>query len=111
MLTLLGGTLILSGCSVTPVPEGRKTIAYSENAETGGIEGFLDNGSVHVDGDARTRYNSYVQKYGKNLLPPISSDYGVEALGDGTYSLTDEAFEKWVEMIQMDHRERINNAK
>ncbi len=110
---LLGGIALLlnTGCGTTPVPHERETTEYSGNDETAGILGFLGDGSLEISDSALASYNSYIGRQGRNLLPPIESNYGITPLESGSYSMSKEAFQKWKKMELLEERERINKAK
>lgn len=110
--TLLVATcLSVTGCSVTPKVHDRETIAYEGNSETAGILAFNDDGSLKITEEARSRYNSYIARFGRDSVTPLTKDFGITKLPDGNYSLTLEGAECWAALKRIEKRQRIDNSK
>lgn len=92
-------SLVLVGCTVVPKQPVDKTISFDGNEQNGGIVGVTPDKFVIVTSNYRNRYNSLIEKYGNDIIPPISKDFGLAGpTSTNTYLMTREA---WVHMGMM----------
>lgn len=103
-------SLCLCSCKVTPTTNDRETIAYSGNDQTAGILGFNEDGSLRINESARVRYNSYIERFGRDTVPATSKDFGIKEREDGNYDLTLEGAERWKKMKIIEDRKRIDDS-
>lgn len=102
--------LSLSACSVTPVTHDRQTIAYDGNDQTAGILGFNEVGGLTISPGGRERYDSLIERFGRDTQPETKKDFGITPREDGNYDLTAEGAERWKKMKIIEDRQRINDS-
>lgn len=111
MLIIVG---LSGGCTgtVAPKPIAVATTAWSGNQQNAGVLAFQPDGALLINADARVRYNALIamQPEFKKLnlvlpLPaPIPVDFGVTALTNGNFEMTDQAFHDFATLNRWFHQ-------
>lgn len=91
--------LTLAGCGSPIVPHQVQSnvASFDGNEQNSGFLGWVD-GMGKITRRARDRYNGLIVVYGRDFNPPLGADYGVSDNHDGTYLITKEALNKFLEM-------------
>ena len=85
VILLFCGLIVFSGCVGTVVPTQVVSNGASfdnQGNRTSGFYGFYTNESTKVvygviAPEAKDRYNTLIESYGKKVVPPIEKDFGI----------------------------------
>lgn len=102
--------ILNAGCTTTlhPVNVTPRTASFDGTNQNSGVISFDKTNHFGIVTDNwRARYDVLIGDYSKKFTPPISADYGLTSLSNGTWSATAEAF---VDMGKMELWRR-NNVK
>lgn len=97
-LALLFLAFLPAACTSTIVPHEveSKTASFDGNVQNSGFLGFDVEGSARITANARGRYNSLIEIYGRDAK--LVKDQGLSPNSDGSWSITKECLVKFLEM-------------
>ncbi len=106
ILLIVFCSLLLTGCfaTITPKPIVSKTASFSGTNSNSGIlytetfEGKVI--YVVIDKNQVNVYNSLINKYSKEFLPPLNQNEGIINLGNDKYKIDSEHFAQFALMIK-----------
>lgn len=78
-------SIFIIGCTVTPKIVNDNTPSFDGEVQNGGFIGFDSRGYGIITPNARARYNSLIEVYGKKFAPPLVYDVGLTATSTNTY--------------------------
>jgi hypothetical protein len=105
-ILLLFSILLLAGCSTSAVIEQNVPGSPLPHSTVGFLHYlFAPDGKTHIGAvftsEGHDTYNYELGKFGQDLKPPRSKDFGV-TLNNGEYDLTEEAVVDWGQMATWD---------
>ena len=102
LIILLVALTFVNGCTKTIIPNNIVTnqAGFSGNEASGGFVGFAPDGQGIITERSKLKYNSLIELYGDNFLPPIEKDFGITSNTNGTFLITKEALSNYMLMNQ-----------
>jgi hypothetical protein len=87
------------GCTTTVIPQPveAREASFDGATQNSGIIMSTENGFVITD-TARARYNLLIATYGRDFLPPLKPDGGVQPIGDDRWLLSKQGMVYFLEM-------------
>ena len=89
----------LSSCASTRTPEPVpvRQASFDQGEQNSGLLRLVDGGAI-ITSHARDRFNVLALTYGDEFRPALVHDYGISALADDTFQISNEALQKFILM-------------